>query len=90
MKYSDEQRIEKILNYAIDLQNYIEESHIDRDEIFTNKIVQWTITTPLYNIGEHVYNLSNEFKESHPETPWSLIAVLQAPESVPSIALAHA
>lgn len=74
MKYSDEQRIEKILNYAIDLQNYIEESHIDRDEIFTNKIVQWTITTPLYNIGEHVYNLSNEFKESHPETPWSLVA----------------
>lgn len=74
MKYSDEQRIERILNYAIELQNYIEQAHIDRDTIFTDKIVQWTITTPLYNIGEHVYHLSDEFKESHPETPWNLIA----------------
>ena len=47
---------------------------IDRDTIFTNKIVQWTITTPLFNIGENVYQLSDEFKKSHPETPWNLIS----------------
>lgn len=38
---------------------------------------QWTVTTPLYNIGEHVYNLSDEFKKAHPEIPWIKIAGLR-------------
>ena len=33
--------------------------------------------TPLYNIGEHVCNLSDEFKKSHPEIPWIKIAGLR-------------
>ena len=36
--------------------------------------LQWLATTPLYNIGEHVYNLSKEYKELHREIQWSLIA----------------
>lgn len=40
MKYSDEQRIEKILSYAVELQKYIEETHLDRDTIFSDKIVR--------------------------------------------------
>ena len=74
MKYSDEQRIEKILSYAVELQKYIEETHLDRDTIFSDKIVQWTITTPLYNIGEQVYNLTDEFKKMYPEVSWNLIS----------------
>ena len=74
MKYSDEQRIEKILSYSVELQKYIEETHLDRDTIFSDKIVQWTITTPLYNIGEQVYNLTDEFKKMYPEVSWNLIS----------------
>lgn len=34
-------------------------------------------TTPLYNIGEHVYNLSYEYKEAHNEIQWAMIAGLR-------------
>ena len=39
--------------------------------------IRWAITTPLYNIGEHAYNLSNEFKEKYPEIPWVKISGLR-------------
>lgn len=77
MKYSDQQRIEKIretteklLNYAAERTNH---SRKNRNE----ETIQWTVTTPLYNIGEHVYNLSDEFKKAHPEIPWIKIAGLR-------------
>lgn len=39
--------------------------------------MQWLVTTPLYNIGEHVYNLSSEYKKAHDEIPWSMISGLR-------------
>ena len=39
--------------------------------------LQWTVTTPLYNIGEHAYYHSNEFKEKYPEVPWAKISGLR-------------
>ena len=39
--------------------------------------LQWLVTTPLYNIGEHVYNLSNEYKQEHNEIQWAMIAGLR-------------
>ena len=39
--------------------------------------MQWLVTTPLYNIGEHVYNLSQQYKEEHSEIQWSMIAGLR-------------
>lgn len=38
---------------------------------------QWAVTTPLYNIGEQVYQLSPEFKQSYPEQPWNMVAGLR-------------
>ena len=35
------------------------------------------MTTPLYNIGEHAYNISDEFKQTHPEIEWNMIAGLR-------------
>ena len=67
MKYSDEQRIEKILDYAIKLQKYILENNISKDSILNRIELQWLVTTPLYNIGEHVYNLSKEYKIARQE-----------------------
>ena len=35
------------------------------------------VTTPLYNIGEQVYQLSNELKQAHTEQPWNMVAGLR-------------
>ena len=77
MKYSDEQRIEKILEYCEKLMQYIEHNQIDRSVIEENYSVQQAITTPLYNIGEHAYYLTNEFKEKTAHIQWNLIAGLR-------------
>jgi len=39
--------------------------------------LQWLVTTPLYNIGEHAYYLSDEFKSQHNEIEWNMIAGLR-------------
>ena len=77
MKYSDEQRIQKIYENAEKLLNYIREHEITRDALLNDYALQWLVTTPLYNIGEHVYYLSAEYKESHPEIEWFMIAGLR-------------
>lgn len=38
---------------------------------------QWAVTTPLYNIGEQVYQLSSEFKQSYPEQLWNMVTGLR-------------
>ena len=77
MKYSDEQRIEKILFYANQLMQFIKENNINRQNILDNYGVQWAINTPLYNIGELAYGISTEFKERNPQIPWHKIAGLR-------------
>ena len=61
MKYSDEQRIAHIKVIVNKLIRYIQDSAITRDDVLSDETVRWTLTTPLYNIGEHAYNLSDEF-----------------------------
>lgn len=70
----DSVRLKKIIDMAGKLLSYIRENHITEEQILSDYAVQWTITTPLYNIGEHTYNLSKELKAAHPEVPWSQIA----------------
>ena len=74
MKRSDKQRIEKIIEYADKLLMYLEDEGIDYARLMDDYTVQWAVTTPLYNIGEHVYNLSKELKESNPDVPWSMVS----------------
>ena len=74
MNQPDSVRLKKIIDMAGKLLGYIRENHITEEQILSDYAVQWTITTPLYNIGEHTYNLSNELKAAHPEVPWSQIA----------------
>ena len=62
MKYSDQQRIRKIYDYASRLNYYVKANHIEREDLLTDFSLQWLVTTPLYNIGEHAYNLSDEYK----------------------------
>lgn len=77
MKYSDKQRIQKIYEKAVELQEYIVGHQIKKEDLLTEKPLQWLVTTPLYNVGEHVYNLSKEYKEAHNEIQWAMIAGLR-------------
>ena len=42
-----------------------------------NETVHWTLTTPLYNIGEHAYYLSDEYRKKHSDIPWAKISGLR-------------
>ena len=77
MKYSDEQRIQKIYENSDKLQKDINEDGVTKNELRNDYALQWLVTTPLYNIGEHVYYLSDEYKAAHPEIQWFMIAGLR-------------
>lgn len=77
MKYSDQQRIEKMRTTTAKLLNYIQQEQIRAEDILATESIQWTVTTPLYNIGEQAYNLSAEYKEAHSNIPWTKIAGLR-------------
>ena len=77
MKYSDAQRLEKIYATTGKLLNYLKRENIQREQILSDETIRWTITTPLYNIGEHVYNLSDAYKEAHQNIPWIKISGLR-------------
>lgn len=74
MNQPDHVRLKKIMDIAGKLLGYIRENQITEEKILSDYTVQWTITTPLYNIGEHTYNLSKELKAAHPDVPWSQIS----------------
>ena len=77
MKYTDIQRLQKVISIIEQLNDYLEENQITEESIENSYSVQWTVTTPLYNIGEHIYNISAEFKKDHPDIPWSRISGLR-------------
>ena len=77
MKYSDQQRVQKIYDNAVKLQDYIRENHVSKEDLLKELSLQWLVTTPLYNIGEHVYNLSKDYKEVYHEIQWTMIAGLR-------------
>ena len=74
MKYSDKMRVQKIYDNAVKLYKYIQERKVTKADLLNEFSLQWLVTTPLYNIGEHAYNLSNEYKKAHGEVQWAMIA----------------
>ncbi len=77
MKYSDGQRLEKIRSMTAKLLSYLREEQITAEIVQEKEPVRWAVTTPLYNIGEHVYYLSDAFKEKYPDIPWKKISGLR-------------
>ena len=77
MKYSDLQRVEKIAETTRKLLDYLDSNHITPDMVLEQEPLRWTIATPLHNIGEHAYQISDEFRSVHPAVPWSKIAGLR-------------
>ncbi len=74
MKYSDQQRVQRIYDNAVKLYEYIKDNKIKKEDLLKETALQWLVTTPLYNIGEHVYNLSKDYKEAHQDIQWAMIA----------------
>lgn len=77
MKYSDAQRLEKIRLTTQKLLDYMAQAEVTREAVMEQEPVRWTITTPLYNIGEQAYYLSDSFKAAHDDIPWAKISGLR-------------
>lgn len=77
MKISDSERLKKIVETWNRLKNEMDQRKITREMLLEDEFSQWAVTTPLYNIGEHVYQLSKELKEAHPNLPWNMVAGLR-------------
>ena len=74
MKYSDQQRVQRIYDNAVKLHEYIKDNQVKKEDLLRETALQWLVTTPLYNIGEHVYHLSKDYKEAHQDIQWAMIA----------------
>lgn len=77
MKYSDQQRIRKIYEYTSKLVQYIRDNSVTKEDLLADFSLQWLVTTPLYNIGEHAYYISAEYKDMHGDIPWNMISGLR-------------
>ena len=62
MKKSNKERLKKIITTWEDLQKQMKIHEITAEVLLEDEYSQWAVTTPLYNIGEQVYQLSPEFK----------------------------
>ncbi len=67
MKKSDKERLKKIVSTWENLSRQIQQRGITPELLLEDEFSQWAVTTPLYNIGEQVYQLSSEFKAAYPE-----------------------
>lgn len=77
MKKSDKERLKKIVATWESLKAEMHKRGITPELLLEDEFSQWAVTTPLYNIGEQVYQLSPEFKASYPEQPWNMVAGLR-------------
>ena len=77
MKKSDKERVKKILTTWDDLKKQLSDRDITPEQILNDEFAQWAVTTPLYNIGEQVYNLSPEFKKTYSNLPFSFVSGLR-------------
>ena len=77
MTESDARNISRIIEFSCALAEMIAERDITPEEIRRDRFTQWAVTTPLYNIGEQVYQLSSELKQAHTEQPWNMVAGLR-------------
>lgn len=69
MNKPDQERLKKIISIWSDLKSEIAQHKITKEKLMDDQFSQWAVTTPLYNIGEHVYQLSKELKQEYHEIP---------------------
>ena len=74
MMVTPEERLQRILDMGSKLLAWLAENGITPQQVQENYTIQWTVTTPLLNIGEQTYQLSKEWKAKYPSVPWSQIS----------------
>lgn len=77
MKKTDLERLRKIVTTWESLSAQMAQKNITRDVLMTDEFAQWAVTTPLYNIGEQVYQLTRVLKAKYPEQPWNAVSGLR-------------
>ena len=77
MTKTDTERLKKIVSLWSALSGEITQHGITREMLLMDQFSQWAVTTPIYNIGEQVYQLSPEFKKKHANIPWSVVSGLR-------------
>lgn len=77
MKKTDKERLKIITEIWEELSVQIRQRKITKEQLLNDEFLQWAVTTPLYNIGEQVYQLSGELKERYSEIPWSMVSGLR-------------
>lgn len=77
MRKTDKERLKKIVSLWENLNTQIRNRNITKEQLLSDEFSQWAVTTPLYNIGEQVYNISSDLKNIHPELPWSKVSGLR-------------
>lgn len=77
MKKTDKERLKRIAAIWNELNTQIKQRNITKEQLLNDEFSQWAVTTPLYNIGEQAYNLSNELKGRYPDIPWSMVSGLR-------------
>lgn len=74
---TDKERIKKAISTWDDLKKMMKDKNISSDSILNDQYVQWTITTPIYNIGEQIYNVSKDLKNNYPDLQWNEVSGLR-------------
>ena len=77
MNEPDQERLKKIVRLWSVLNEEVRKRNITRELLLEDQFSQWAVTTPIYNIGEQVYQLSADFKKAHPEVMWSVVSGLR-------------
>lgn len=66
MKKSDKERLKKIVSTWENLSRQIQQRGITPELLLEDEFAQWAVTTPLYNIGKQVYQLSSRVQSRLP------------------------
>ena len=77
MRYSDIDRLRLIVQYGERLLALKDELDLSAERLNQDYRLQWLITTPLYNIGEHAYGLSDDLINKYADVPWKMIAAFR-------------
>lgn len=71
---ADRKKLLRILEVIDQIRDCVERNEITEKRILEDRDTQWMLSMPLAEIGEHVYSLSKEFKDAHPEGEWSFVS----------------
>lgn len=67
----DKGRLQHILSAIINIEEYTQ--GITQESLLSDKIRLHATVYNVQVVGEATYNLTKEFKELHPATPWAMI-----------------